>query len=123
MARIYFEPAALEEYREVIVPMKLRDLALAMSFGSRWRPTSSGQPQGSFMDGRVGRLGRPARDRTPPRPRRPPRSPPALLATTPGPTTSLRVTLLVESRAGYRNLCRLLSAAAAERAKGEARAS
>jgi error-prone DNA polymerase len=34
-----------------------------------------------------------------------------------------RVTLLVESRAGYKNLCRLLSAAAAGRAKGEARAS
>jgi error-prone DNA polymerase len=34
-----------------------------------------------------------------------------------------RVTLLVESRTGYRNLCRLLSAAAAGRAKGEARAS
>ena len=34
-----------------------------------------------------------------------------------------RVTLLVESRAGYRNLCRLLSAAAAGRVKGEARAS
>ena len=34
-----------------------------------------------------------------------------------------RVTLLVENRAGYRNLCRLLSAAAAGRAKGEARAS
>jgi error-prone DNA polymerase len=34
-----------------------------------------------------------------------------------------RVTLLVESRAGYRNLCRLLSAAATGRLKGEARAS
>ncbi|HEV3456589.1 MAG TPA: error-prone DNA polymerase, partial [Thermoanaerobaculia bacterium] len=34
-----------------------------------------------------------------------------------------RVTLLVESRAGYRNLCRLLSAAAGGRLKGEARAS
>jgi error-prone DNA polymerase len=34
-----------------------------------------------------------------------------------------RITLLVESRAGYRNLCRLLSAAAAGRAKGEARTS
>jgi error-prone DNA polymerase len=34
-----------------------------------------------------------------------------------------RVTLLVAGRAGYRNLCRLLSAAAAGRAKGEARAS
>src|SRR6202521_557778 len=34
-----------------------------------------------------------------------------------------RVTLLVESRAGYRNLCRLLSAAAAGRAKGDARTS
>jgi error-prone DNA polymerase len=34
-----------------------------------------------------------------------------------------RVTLLVESRAGYRNLCRLLSAAAAGRMKGEARTS
>src|SRR5258708_610221 len=34
-----------------------------------------------------------------------------------------RLTLLVESRAGYRNLCRLLSAAAEGRAKGEARAS
>ncbi|HVR09278.1 MAG TPA: error-prone DNA polymerase [Thermoanaerobaculia bacterium] len=34
-----------------------------------------------------------------------------------------RVTLLVESRTGYRNLCRLLSAAAAGRMKGEARAS
>jgi error-prone DNA polymerase len=34
-----------------------------------------------------------------------------------------RVTLLVESRVGYRNLCRLLSAAAVGRTKGEARAS
>src|SRR6202030_3541818 len=34
-----------------------------------------------------------------------------------------RITLLVESRAGYRNLCRLLSAAATGRMKGEARAS
>jgi error-prone DNA polymerase len=34
-----------------------------------------------------------------------------------------RVTLLVASRAGYGNLCRLLSAAAAGRAKGEARTS
>ena len=34
-----------------------------------------------------------------------------------------RVTLLVESRTGYRNLCRLLSAAALGRAKGEARVS
>jgi error-prone DNA polymerase len=34
-----------------------------------------------------------------------------------------RITLLVESRAGYRNLCRLLTAAAAGRAKGEARVS
>jgi error-prone DNA polymerase len=34
-----------------------------------------------------------------------------------------RVTLLVESRVGYRNLCRLLTAAAAGREKGEARAS
>jgi error-prone DNA polymerase len=33
------------------------------------------------------------------------------------------LTLLVENRTGYRNLCRLLSAAAAGRAKGEARAS
>jgi error-prone DNA polymerase len=34
-----------------------------------------------------------------------------------------RITLLVESRTGYRNLCRLLTAAAAGRAKGEARVS
>ncbi|MBV8200570.1 MAG: PHP domain-containing protein, partial [Acidobacteria bacterium] len=34
-----------------------------------------------------------------------------------------RVTLLVASRAGYKNLCRLLSAAAAGRAKGDARTS
>ena len=34
-----------------------------------------------------------------------------------------RITLLVESRAGYRNLCRLLSAAAAGRVKGDARTS
>jgi error-prone DNA polymerase len=34
-----------------------------------------------------------------------------------------RVTLMVESRTGYRNLCKLLTAAAAGRAKGEARAS
>jgi error-prone DNA polymerase len=34
-----------------------------------------------------------------------------------------RITLLVESRAGYRNFCRLLTAAAAGRAKGEARVS
>ncbi len=33
-----------------------------------------------------------------------------------------RLTLLVESRAGYKNLCRLLSAAARGRPKGEARA-
>jgi error-prone DNA polymerase len=33
-----------------------------------------------------------------------------------------RLTLLVESRAGYRNLCRLLTAAARGRAKGDARA-
>jgi error-prone DNA polymerase len=34
-----------------------------------------------------------------------------------------RITLLVESRVGYRNLCRLLSAAAAGRPKGDARTS
>src|SRR5260370_489864 len=34
-----------------------------------------------------------------------------------------RLTLLVENRAGYRNLCRLLTAAARGRPKGEARAS
>ncbi|HZI63470.1 MAG TPA: error-prone DNA polymerase, partial [Thermoanaerobaculia bacterium] len=36
---------------------------------------------------------------------------------------SSRLTLLVESRTGYRNLCRLLTAAARGRPKGEARAS
>ncbi len=34
----------------------------------------------------------------------------------------VRLTLLVESRAGYKNLCRLLTAAARDRPKGEARA-
>src|SRR6202040_3016775 len=54
------------------------------------------------VDGRVGRGGRPVRGRPPPRrphPRRPPRAPPALLATTPGPTTSLPGSLCW-SRAG-----------------------
>ncbi|HVS03822.1 MAG TPA: error-prone DNA polymerase [Thermoanaerobaculia bacterium] len=46
------------------------------------------------------------------------------LAGSPSPRPSLpRLTLLVASRKGYRNLCRLLTAAAAGRPKGEARAS
>ncbi len=39
------------------------------------------------------------------------------------PDEDSRLTLLVASRAGYRNLCRLLTAAARGRSKGEARAS
>ena len=62
----------------------------------------------------------------------PPLPPPGLGArdlgspTPPGPTTrdpgpEVRLSLLVGSRAGYRNLCRLLTRAARGRAKGEAR--
>ncbi len=39
------------------------------------------------------------------------------------PADALRLTLLVGSRVGYRNLCKLLTAAARDRPKGEARAS
>ncbi len=54
---------------------------------------------------------------------RPPDSPESVLHATGGASSSppeTRLTLLVESRQGYHNLCRLLTAAARDRPKGEA---
>ncbi|MDX1998387.1 MAG: error-prone DNA polymerase [Thermoanaerobaculia bacterium] len=49
--------------------------------------------------------------------------PPGAVPSLAPPATENRLTLLAESRTGYRNLCRLLTAAARDRPKGQARAS